>query len=151
MSVLDSIRKVFGAATPRARYARDVTFILSATIPANSPAGSKVTVNFIEDPSQAAVSVFQIPLDRTLVIEDIYVQASQGVDGILLIYKNGDQLVSQTPNVNSMLVSNPSRTRIQPFVLSSGDRLSALYVTTAASGATPVNITVIARGRYIVS
>jgi hypothetical protein len=151
MSILDSIRRVFGGEAPRARYARDVTFILTATVPANSPAGSRVTVNFQEDPSQAAVSVFQIPLDRSLVIEDIYVQATQGVDGVLLIYKNGDQLVAQTPNVNSMLVSNPSRTRVSPFVLTSGDRLSALYVTTAAAGSSAANITIIARGRYIVS
>jgi hypothetical protein len=150
-TLLDSIRRVFGEeAAPRTRYTRDVTFILTATVPANSPAGTRATINFQEDPSQAAVSVFQIPLDRSLVIEDIYVTATQGVDGVLLIHKNGDRLVSQTPPINSMLVSNPSRARVQPFVLNSGDRLSALYVTMAATGASAVNITVIAKGRYIV-
>jgi hypothetical protein len=150
MSVLDSIRNLFGAATPRARYARDVSLILSVTYPANAPSGSKLTVGVQEDPSQAATNVFQIPLDRTLVVEDIYVVGEQAVDGILLIYKNGDQLVSQTPPINSMLVSNPSRSRVQAFVLNQGDRLSALFVNTTTNSSNQ-NIRIIAKGRYIVS
>jgi hypothetical protein len=150
-TLLDSIRRVFGAtAAPRARYTRDVTFILSVSYPANTAVGSKLTVNFQEDPSQTAVSVFQIPLDRSLVIEDIYVTADQPVDGVLLVYKNGDQLISHTPPINSMQVSNPSRSRVQAFVLNPGDRLSALFVNTTTSTSNQ-NIRIIAKGRYIVS
>lgn len=148
-TLLDSIRRVFGVEA-RVRYTRDVTLISRVSYPADAPIGSKLTVTFQEDPSQEAVSMFQIPFDRNLVIEDIYVTVDQPIDGILLIYKNGDQLIAQTPPINSLLVSNPSRPRVQPFVLGPGDRLSALFMNTSTSSSAQT-ITIIMKGRYIVS
>jgi len=152
-TLIDSIRRAFGvgATAQRARYTRDVILTITAVISSSDTIGATKTVNFQEDPTQTPTSVFQVPLDRSLVIEDIYISSSYApANGQLRLIVNGDKIVTYVSDINDLLVSNPSRARITPFVLNPGDRLSGQLIVTGVPSSDSVTVTIKAKGRYIV-
>jgi len=151
-TLLDSIRKVFnGNTAARVGYQRDVVLTITATISSSDTVGATKTVNFQEDPTQTPTSVFQVPLDRKLVIEDIYISQSYApTNGQLRLIVNGDRVVSYVSDINDLLVSNPSRSRPSPFVLNPGDRLTGQLIVTGVPSSGSTTVTIKAKGRYIV-
>jgi len=152
-TLLDSIRRAFGVgAAARARYTRDVILTITGVIASSDAIGATKTVNFQEDPTQTPTSVFQVPLDRQLVIEDIYISSSYApTNGQLRLIVNGDKIVSYVSDINDLLVSNPSRARITPFVLNPGDRLSGQLIVTGVPSSGSTTVTIKAKGKYIVT
>jgi len=142
---------VWGATAQRARYTRDVILTITAVISSSDTIGATKTVNFQEDPTQTPATVFQVPLDRSLVIEDIYISSSYApANGQLRLIVNGDKIVTYVSDINDLLVSNPSRARVSPFVLNPGDRLSGQLIVTGVPSSDSVTVTIKAKGRYIV-
>jgi hypothetical protein len=152
-TLLDSIRRAFGvgAAQRAVGYQRDVVLTITGVIASTDSPGATKTVNFQEDPTQTPTSVFQVPLDRRLVIEDIYVSQSYApANGQLRLIVNGDKVVSYVSDINDLLVSNPSRARPSPFILNPGDRLTGQLIVTGVPSSGSTTVVVKARGRYIV-
>ena len=123
------------------------TVIITATFPANLPANQKVPAQIVLDPGLGAVNVQPVPSTEAWVVEDIFVVSSQAVDAILTFYKNLSEVAFKTAPINTLLVSNPSRPRITPFLYEPNSLITIDAQNLAAIGTSAVTITVYAKLR----
>lgn len=121
--------------------ARELTLIAQFTVPANAPANSTVTVDFIVDPRLGSQSVYIVPTGYDIIIKDIYVTNTPAVDAVVNIVKNQEEVVATTDPLSTMNVNNVARPRVKPLVFRSGEMLSAQAVTLAVGGASDQTIT----------
>jgi len=120
------------------------TIMMQAQIPANQPAGYTNKVTITRDFLEGALNSVQLPLDRRWIIKDVYVAASGdvGTDGVFIFYKNFDKVVARSPKASTMLVSNPSRSRVSVPPYEPGDVLFIQFINTVAGGASATTTTI---------
>jgi len=122
------------------------TFIITGTVPAGQSANSILPFQITFDPVRGAQDYYQVPTFGALVIKDIFVSATQGVNGVLRLKVNGI-VVYETHPINSLLISNPSRPHDppenEPIGLLGGDKLEVEFINLDPGDSTnPTPITV---------
>ena len=117
------------------------TVIVTASINANTPANAVTVVSFTVDPQEGSVSSIVIPKGEYWVLEDSWITSEQTPDGILKLIKNRTDIAVETPPINTMLVSNPSRPRIKPSVFEEHDTVVGHFINLAAVGTGGATVT----------
>ncbi|MEM4619688.1 MAG: hypothetical protein QW607_05690 [Desulfurococcaceae archaeon] len=117
------------------------TLICKATFSANLPANSIVPVNFIIDPQKGDEPVLTPAMNESIVIDDIYVTTSPGVDCIVQLIKNEYETICVTDPLSTLSVTNPARPRYAKKVINPLERLSAKAINLSAVGSTAVTVT----------
>lgn len=127
-----------GATAPAIGWITEpVTLKIDVTVPAGASTTQGIPASFVVDPKIGSVKEYQLTLNEFWVLNDVYVTAEQGVDGTLVIKKNGVDII-KVKNVNSLLVSNPSRPRpltLAPVRFSPGDRVAFEFIPASSPGA----------------
>lgn len=157
MSVVDIIRaRLLGGGGGRAVAPKVVPgqIIVTVSIPANTPSGATLFANITTNPAQAPQPFFVLPPTEDWVIDDIFIKASGdiAIDGQLRIILNDREILIETPNVSTLLVSNPSRPRTPaaPVVIPRGSKLSIAFVTAAPAGTSAATNTIYIAIRKVV-
>lgn len=157
MSVVDIIRaRLLGGGDRRAAAQKVVPgqIIVTVSIPANTPSGATLSANMTTSPGQAPQSFFFLPPTEDWVIDDIFIRATgdAAIDGQLRVILNDREVLIETPNVSTLLVSNPSRPRTPaaPVVIPRGSKLSIAFVTAAPAGASATTNTIYIAIRKVV-
>jgi len=117
------------------------TWTLTATFPANLPANGVVVLNFTRDPLRGAVTQEQVPQTENWVIDDMWIEASQTPNTIIILKRNIEEDLLRSPPINTLLVSNPSRPMIPRKRLKRGDILTGTAINLAAIGTASETIT----------
>jgi hypothetical protein len=117
-------------------YVYGETAIGSISIPASASTSTWITASFSAIETPGSVTSFTLPNGLQYVITDIFVAASQSVDGLIRFIKNGIKVMWQGA-LNTLLVSNPSRPRAPILVYFPYDILSIQFLpATSPSAAT---------------
>jgi len=119
----------------------EVVATISATFAANLAANNKVTATITLDPSYPAVSILQVPVDESWVIEDLFVAASQTPDAMLEFLKNLLTSEMRSAPINGLIVTNVARPIPKPVQFRGGDMLSIVAQNLAAIGASAQTVT----------
>jgi hypothetical protein len=120
---------------------------IDVTVPANAPTDQGITATFVYDEKIGSVKEYQLTANESWILNDIYVTAAQPVDGTLVIKKNGVE-IARVRNINSLLVSNPSRPKplaIRPIRFNPNERVSFEFIPATSPG-TAQNVSVIIEG-----
>jgi len=123
------------------------TWIITATFPANLSANNVVPAGITLEPGSAALNIVQVPAVEAWVIEDLYITGAPSVDAILEFKRNATQIAFKTSPISTLLVSNPSRPEITPFIYEGTDQLSISARNLANVDASAATITVYAKVR----
>ncbi len=130
----------------------ELSWILRFSIAGSAPAYSTVPGQILNASTGTTSPNYTVPKGRVLVIDDVFVTASQSVDGKLVIKKNNITNVAETVDINSLLVSNPSRPKISPLVFNEGDEVSFELKTIQANSSTSaVTDTVLVKYRLMIA
>jgi hypothetical protein len=88
---------------------RSTTFVLTVSVPANSPTYKPIAMNII--PAESGVSYSEYMAERLFIIEDAYIRADAdaGVDGFLRVIKNRERVMTVSTNVRGLVVTNPAK------------------------------------------
>jgi hypothetical protein len=130
----------------------ELSWILQFSIAGSAPAYSTVPGQILNASTGTLSPNYTVPKGRVLVLDDVFITASQPVDGKLVIKRNNITNVAETVDINSLLVSNPSRPKISPVVFQEGDEVSFELKTIAAnSGTSAVTDTVLVKYHLMVA
>jgi len=119
------------------------TLKITVTLDANLPANVKKACN-IQEPGKAAVTEYNVPLGKQLIIKDIFIKASGDVggDGNAVVVMDGEKELYKSPNISTLLISNPSRPLPPPtLVIPGGHRLGIDFINESAVGTAAVTNT----------
>jgi len=151
--IAQRLRGVLGAPAQARAGGEPVPFqiTLTITIPPNTPRGASVSANIQVRPGETPVTIYDIPLDRDMLIEDIFIKSSGDValDGQLQIVRNEYDIVAETPNISTLLSSNPSRPRVPPKLIPRGSKLAFKFLLAYDNGTSTVTNTVYVTGRWL--
>jgi len=129
---------------------REFTIIAQYTVSASAPAGTITKVQFQIDPAVGFQDSIQVPKNRKLIVKDVYVTATPGVDAIITFYKNDEDVIGSTDPLSTQLITNNTRNRIKPFEIEEFGKLTAKATTTEAEGtATAQTITFYMRAELV--
>jgi len=125
------------------------TWILKATVPDGTKAGSVVTVTFKLDPSLGETSVVEVDKGKVYKIKDIYIMDTQPVNGVLKIFEGTyDKLRLSSDPINTLVQSNNMKPRYSPLPFPENTKITAQFVLledyTPGTG-TPAEITIYAK------
>jgi len=99
------------------------TLIAQATVKANAPAYSEITVKILSDPRTGFDNEVRIPVNETWIIKDIYVKSNPIVDLSVRVVKNYrkplQEIILSTQNI-----SNPARKPPTAMLFDPGDVLT---------------------------
>lgn len=149
MALIQSrLKGLFGpkvTVTPKQVKKAEKTIILQATVKSGSAVNTINPLSITVDPVVGAQTSYKIPAGETWVIDDIWINTSQPVDGYLKILKNmREEVLPLSPPVNTLSVSNPSRPRISPLTFTQFEDLSGYFVQSEAGGQSDSTVTVFA-------
>jgi hypothetical protein len=90
---------------------RSTTFVLTATVKANSPPYKPVQMKII--PAESGVSYDEYVAERLMIIEDAFIRNDDDakIDGVLRIIKNRERVMDVSTNVKGLVVTNPAKPR----------------------------------------
>ena len=143
----EAVKKLFGGEAaaapgvpaPAPTKLMETTVQVQINLAANLPANSLTHCKLMIDPTTGFQDTIQIPPNEVWVIDDIFVSASQTVDGQLVIRRNTRDVMTTTHPINSLLISNPSRPKLTvPLVFKGGEIIDAQFINLAAVGASAV-------------
>lgn len=142
--VIDQIRRALGV-TPAVRLVFDkrVAVRVTVSLPANLPANSSIPASFIFDPRSGATTIYQVPKGYRIRLVDAYITATTDVpvNGELRLKKNLYTDVAIIGNVNTLLVSNPSRPAVAPADWDEMEILTGEYINYTAVGTSAQTVT----------
>lgn len=113
-------------------YIYTVNVIGSASVPPSNTVGAPLPVQFnysVGANNFQNLQLINIPATQVWYIVDMYTTSSPSVDGYVVFYKNGTKILLSSPDLASMIVSNPARTHL-PSILKyeANTTLSAQFV-----------------------
>lgn len=106
---------------------------LTSTVAAAAPVNTQQMMNIQTSPEKAAVQTQVIPSGQTWIILDLYilVAANFGTsDPQIRFVKNQLNIVAQTGQMSSLLVTNPSRPILSPKLGFEGQSQLEIYIIT---------------------
>jgi len=117
-------------------FVRRVWVKAEVSIPASQAEDSSLNISFTIDPKVGSVTSYTIPKGETWTLVDAFIKDASdvGTDGIAKLKKNFFTDWVVTPNVSTLLVSNPTRPAIARKSWNEGDTLSGEFVNTVAGG-----------------
>lgn len=131
--------------TARPTKKAEKTIILQATVKAGSAVNTINPLTIIVDPVVGAQASYKIPAGEVWVIDDIWIDKEQPVNGYLKILKNmREEVLPLSPPVNTLLVSNPSRPKISPLTFNQFEDISGYFVQSESGGTSDAVVTVFA-------
>ncbi len=118
------------------------TFKVVVSLDANTPAGLRKSATLYL-PGKSGVSEYVVPKGKMLIIKDIFIKESGdvGADGNAIIVQDGETDLYETPNISTLLVSNPSRPSTPAIVIDEYHRLGVDFINENAVGTSAVSNT----------
>ena len=118
------------------------TFRVTVTLDASLPAGVRKSCN-LTIPGKSAVSEYYVPKGKSLIIDDLFIKSSSDVggDGNAIIVKDGEEDMYTSPDISTLLVSNPSRPSPPHIVIPEQRKLSVDFINESAVGTAAVTNT----------
>jgi hypothetical protein len=114
---------------------------VSFSIAASAPAGTSATGNITRVAGQPAQPVLTVPTDELWEIKDFYITSTQTPDALIQPVVNSNIQPFQ-PNLNSMLISNQNKVKLDiPIILKPGSLFYINAITLAANGAGTATLT----------
>ena len=88
---------------------RSTTFVLTATVKANSPPYKPIQMKIT--PAESGVSYDEYMAERLMIIEDAFIRNDDDakVDGFLRVIKNRERIMDVSANVKGLVVTNPAK------------------------------------------
>jgi hypothetical protein len=99
------------------------------------------------DPTITGVSMLTVPVNEAWLLEDLFVSATNAIDGIAEFKKNLTQSAYRSPNLNGMLITNVSRPIPSPIMYEGASILTVAYTNLTANGTASTSITFMAKFR----
>lgn len=142
--IIDQIRSALGVA-PQVKlvYDRRVAVRVTISLPANLPANSSSVASFIFDPRAGSTTIYTVPKGYKIRLVDAYITATGDVpvNGELRLKKNLYTDAAVIGNVNTLLVSNPSRPAVAPADWDQMEILTGEYINYTAVGTSAQTVT----------
>ncbi len=118
------------------------TFKVTITLDANLPAGVRKSCN-LQLPGKSAVTEYSVPKGKMLIIKDIFIKSSGDVggDGNAIVVLDGEKDLYYSPDISTLLVSNPSRPTPPHIVIPEQHKFGVDFINESAVGTSAVSNT----------
>jgi hypothetical protein len=123
----------------------EMTFILTITLAASLSINSQTYASIQMNPALSGVNMLNVPADEAWVLEDLYVTASQSIDGMILFFINQSTIAFQSGNINGLVVTNVARPIPKPFRYGGNAIITVAFINLAAVGTAGATDTVYAK------